>query len=57
MSKLKKIALALSVPIGILFFLAADKDEFIGIDKDLSAQLAAAALEFLRDVEDRPSLI
>jgi hypothetical protein len=56
-SKVKTIAVSLSVPIEILFFLAADKDELVGIDKELSAQLATAALEFLRDADEQPSLI
>ena len=56
-SKVKTIAQSLNVPIEILFFLAADKNELVGIDKDLSAQLATAALEFLRDADEQPSLI
>ena len=48
-STLKKIATALNVPLGILFFLGAEADELGGLDKDLSRQLAAAALEFLRE--------
>jgi transcriptional regulator with XRE-family HTH domain len=55
-STIKSIALALNVPVGILFFLAAEKDELVGLDKDLAGRLAAAALEFLRE-DTHPSLL
>jgi transcriptional regulator with XRE-family HTH domain len=56
LSTLKKIAIALNVPIGILFFLAADRDDISGMDKDLAGQLARTALELLNE-DPQPSLL
>lgn len=46
-STVEKIAVALDVPIEILFFLGADKGELSGIDRELAGQLALTALELL----------
>jgi len=57
LSTIKKIAIALNVQLGILFFLGAEKDDLVGIDKDLSGQLAATALELLSESNNQPTLI
>lgn len=57
LSTIKNIALALNVPMGIMFFLAADKNDLVGIDNDLAGRLAVAALEFLSEPEGQPSLL
>jgi len=57
LSTVEKIALALNVPVGILFFLAADKNELSGIDKDLAGQLAMTALEFLNEPDPQQALL
>lgn len=49
LSTLTKIAHALNVPIGILFFLAAEREELGGIDKELAGELARTALELLSE--------
>lgn len=49
LSTVGKIALSLNVPIGILFFLGAEKNELAGFDKELAGQLAITALEFLNE--------
>lgn len=46
-STVEKIAAALKVPVEILFFLAAEKGELAGINKELAGQLALTALELL----------
>lgn len=46
-STVEKIAAALNVPVEILFFLAAEKGELAGINKELAGQLALTALELL----------
>ena len=46
-STVEKIAAALKVPVEILFFLAAEKGELAGINKELAGQLALTALERL----------
>ena len=56
-STITKIAGGLGVPLGILLFLGADKEELVGIDKDLANQLAAAALAFLRESDNQPTLL
>ena len=56
LSTLKKIAIALNVPIGILFFLAADRDDISGMDKELAGQLARTALELLNE-DPQPFLL
>jgi transcriptional regulator with XRE-family HTH domain len=57
LSTVEKIALALNVPIGILFFLAADKNEMAGIDKELAGQIAMTALDFLNEPDLQSSLL
>ena len=47
LSTVSKIAGALSVPVEILFFLAAERGELSGLDQDLAGRLAVAALDFL----------
>jgi len=49
LSTLKSIASALRIPTEILFFLGSDRDELAGMDKELSSQLARAAVEILSD--------
>lgn len=49
LSTLSQIALALRVPVGILFFLAAEGNELSGIDKALQGELARTALELLNE--------
>ena len=49
LSTLTNIALALNVPIGILFFLASERDELAGMDKELAGELARTALELLSE--------
>ena len=49
LSTLTKLCSALRVPIGILFFLASERDELDGIEKDLAGNLARTALELLSE--------
>lgn len=49
LSTLTKIAHALNVPIGILFFLAAEREELGTMNKDLAGDLARTALELLSE--------
>jgi transcriptional regulator with XRE-family HTH domain len=49
LSTVSKIALALNMPVEMLFFLGAEKGELAGIDKQLAGQLAMAALELLNE--------
>lgn len=49
LSTLTKVAQALNVPIGILFFLASERDELVGMNKDLAGELARTALELLSE--------
>ena len=58
LSTLAKIAQALRVPVGILFFLAAEGNELTGMDKALQGDLARTALELLNEpVSDQRTLI
>jgi transcriptional regulator with XRE-family HTH domain len=57
LSTIQKLAEALSVPTGILFFLAADKTELAGLDEDLSAKLAYAALDLLNEPQPEQTLL
>lgn len=58
LSTVGKLAMALNVPMGILFFLAAEKNDLVGIDKELSGQLARTALDLLSESPDsQPSLL
>lgn len=56
-STLRELAAALGVPVGILFFLAADRSELSGINDDLAAKLAQTALAFLNEPPSTPSLV
>jgi transcriptional regulator with XRE-family HTH domain len=49
LSTLQKIASGLGVPLEILFFLAAESGELTGLSRELSGQLAYAALELLNE--------
>lgn len=49
LSTVQKIAGALGVPIEILFFLAAEKGELAGVNKELAGQLAMTALEIISE--------
>lgn len=58
LSTLTKIAHGLNVPMGILFFLAADREELGGMDKELAGDLARTALELLSEpVSDQLPLV
>lgn len=59
LSTLKKVAEALNVPIGILFFLASERNELTGMDKALAGELARTALEMLSEPldEQQPPLL
>lgn len=57
LSAIKKIAGALKVPTGILLFLAAEKDDLAGIDKNLADRMAGVALDLLSEPDDQPSLL
>lgn len=57
LSVVEKIAQGLNVPIGILFFLAADNSELSGLDPDLKGSIARTALEFLNEPQPQPSLL
>ena len=50
LSTITKIADALKVPLGLLFFLASEKDEIQGMDKKLAGDLARTALELLSEL-------
>ena len=49
LSTVTRIAHALQVPVGILFFLGADSSDLQGIDKSLQGDLARTALELLNE--------
>ena len=57
LSVVEKISQGLNVPIGILFFLAADNNELSGIDADLKGNIARTALEFLNEPKRQSSLL
>lgn len=58
LSTLTKVAQALNVPVGILFFLAAEHSELTGMDKELAGELARTALELLSEpVTDQLPLV
>ena len=57
LSTVKRISIALNVPIGILFFLSADRDDISGMDKELAGQIARTALELLSEPDPQPSLL
>lgn len=49
LSTLTKIASALRVPIGVLFFLASEQEDLGSVDKRLTGALAQSALASLRE--------
>ncbi len=49
LSTVARIAAALQMPVEMLFFLAADKGELSGLDRDLAGRLAMAALDLLNE--------
>ena len=57
LSTIKKLAEALRIPVGILFYLAADSAELSGIEPDLTQRLAHAALNLLNDPEPEQTLL
>lgn len=52
LSTVTRIAHALQVPVGILFFLGAEGGDLQGIDKSLQGDLARTALELLNEPAD-----
>ena len=57
LSTIQKLAEALRVPSGILFFLAADKTELSGLAPDLTEKLAYAALSLLNETGPEQTLL
>jgi len=57
LSVVEKISQGLNVPVGILFFLAADNSELSGLDPDLKGSIARTALEFLNEPQPQSSLL
>lgn len=57
LSMVERISHSLNVPLSILFFLAADKNEMSGIDKALAGQLAMTALDFLNEPDLQSTLL
>ena len=49
MSVVESIARSLSVPLNILFFLAADKTELSGLSEEVREKLSRAALDLLKE--------
>lgn len=49
LSTVSRIAAALQMPVEMLFFLAAEKGELSGLDKELAGRLAIAALDLLNE--------
>lgn len=48
-STMNKISKALCVPVGIIFFLGAEGNDLVGIDKSLQGDIARTALELLNE--------
>lgn len=57
LSTIQKLAEALRVPSGILFFLAADQKELAGLGPELQEKLAYAALSLLNAPEPSQTLL
>src|SRR5258708_4292066 len=57
LSTIQKLAEALRVPTGILFFLAADQREMSGLDPELQEKLALSALNLLNEPDPTQSLL
>ncbi len=49
LSSLKKIAESLHMPLSLLVFLAADKEELKGLDESVREKLSAAVLELMHE--------
>lgn len=49
LSTVQKIAEGLQIPSSILFFLAAEKSELVGIDEDLAKNMALSALTLINE--------
>lgn len=49
LSTVQKIAEGLKIPSSILFFLAAEKSELVGIDEDLAKNMALSALTLINE--------
>ena len=48
LATIEKLATALDIPMPILLFLAADKDELSGLDAETAQRLSTAAIEVMR---------
>jgi transcriptional regulator with XRE-family HTH domain len=58
LSTMTRIAHALRIPVGIIFFLGAEGSDLNGIDKSLQGDLARTALELLNEpISDQRSLL
>lgn len=57
LSTIQKVAEALNVPSGILFFLAADQTELAGLSSELQEKLSFAALQLLNEQSSEPTLL
>jgi transcriptional regulator with XRE-family HTH domain len=57
LSTIQKLAEALRLPVGLLFYLAADSAELSGIDPELTQKLAHAALSLLNEPGPEQTLI
>lgn len=58
LSTISKIAQALRVPVGIIFFLGAENNDLQGIEKSIQGDLARTALELLNEpISDQFSLL
>lgn len=57
LSVVENISRELNVPIGILFFLAADNNELSGLNDDLKGNIARTVLELLNEPKPQSSLL
>lgn len=57
LSTIQKLAEALRMPTGVLFFLAAEQKELAGLDPELQEKLALAALTLLDEQEPTQRLL
>lgn len=56
-SIIEKLAETLNVPFSVLMFLAADKSELSGLDKELVEKLSYIALELINENSDKQATI
>ena len=56
-STIKKIAKAINVPFNILIFLAADRSELSGLDRDLIEKLSYTALELMHESDGQQTIL